>query len=46
MSASSEFREEVKRVIRTHDPGADELRALAGDLQTLADRYDDQESVL
>jgi hypothetical protein len=42
----SEFREEIKQVIRRHDPGADQLRDLSADLDQLADRYDDQEAVL
>jgi len=45
-SDSSEFREEVRSVIRRHDPATEDLRALAADLETLADRYDQQERVL
>lgn len=40
------FREEISAVVRRHDPGADELRDLAEDLETLADRYNTQESIL
>ena len=43
---SSEFREEVKTVIRRHDPSADELRALRDGLDELAQRYDATEDVL
>ena len=43
---SSEFREDVRAVVRRHDPSAEDLRELAGDLETLADRYDQQERVL
>jgi hypothetical protein len=43
---SDEFREDVKSVVRRHDPSADELRALASDLQDLADRYDRQDDIL
>ncbi|WP_158413766.1 hypothetical protein [Natrinema thermotolerans] len=41
-----EFREEVKMVIRRHDPDADDLRDLAGSLEDLADRYEATEEVL
>lgn len=40
------FREAVKEVIRRNDPDADELRALAADLERLADRYETQEAIL
>jgi len=43
---SEEFREEVKSVVRRHDPSADELRGLACDLEALADRYDRQDEIL
>jgi hypothetical protein len=43
---SSEFREEVRKVVRRHDPPADQLRTLAADLDQLADRYDTQERIL
>ena len=44
--SDEEFREDVKAAVRRHDPSAEELRTLASDLQTLADRYDEQEAVL
>jgi len=40
MSEDTEFRDEVKRVVRRHDPDAADLRSLASDLDGLADRYD------
>jgi len=46
MSSGSEFREDVRRVVRQHDPSADELRALASDLEDLADRYERQDEIL
>lgn len=46
MSETSEFRESIKEVVRRHDPTGEELRTLAGDLETLADRYDATEDVL
>jgi len=46
MSNDKEFREEVRAVIRRHDPNSDELRDLATDLERLADRYDEQKDIL
>jgi hypothetical protein len=43
---SDEFREDVKAVVRRHDPSADDLRALAADLEELAERYDRQDEIL
>lgn len=40
------FRDEIRSVVRRHDPDADELRTLAADLERLADRYDTQSEVL
>jgi len=40
MSDDTEFRDEVKAVVRRHDPDAADLRTLAADLGGLADRYD------
>ncbi|UHQ96419.1 hypothetical protein [Natrinema halophilum] len=40
MSDDAEFREEIRTVIRRHDPDADDLRDLASDLESLADRYE------
>ena len=45
-SSDESFRDDVRATIRKHDPDADELRNLAGDLEELADRYETQESVL
>lgn len=36
----TEFRDDVKAAIRRHDPDAADLRALAADLEELAERYD------
>lgn len=46
MSETTEFRDDVKTVIRRHNPDPDDLRALADDLETLAARWDDTEDVL
>lgn len=46
MSNDTEFREELKRVIRHTDPSAEQLRSAAADLETLADRWDETEDVL
>lgn len=46
MSDDLELREEIRMVIRRHDPDADELRDLASSLEELADRYEATEEVL
>ena len=46
MSDGAEFREEFRQLVRRHDPDADELRDLAGDLEALAERYETQEEIL
>lgn len=43
---SDEFREDIRQVIRRHDPSADDLRDLSDDLETLAERYETQDEVL
>jgi len=43
---SEELREDVKTAIKRHDPDADSLRDLAGDLEELANRYEAAEEVL
>lgn len=40
MSDDSEFRSDIRQAIRRHDPTADQLRALAADLESTADRYE------
>jgi hypothetical protein len=40
MTENTEFREELKRVVRTHDPNTDELRAAAAYLDQTAERWD------
>lgn len=42
----TEFRDEIKHVVRRHDPDPDELRALAERMDALADRYEAAEEVL
>lgn len=46
MSDDTEFRESVKRAIRSHDPDPDELRALSTDLDQLADQWEQMEATL
>lgn len=46
MSDDKEFREDIRAVIRRHDPDSDELRSLSDDLEALAERYEKQEDVL
>lgn len=45
-NSDTEFREEIRQVLRRHDPGADDLRTLASDFEQLADRYETQEEVI
>jgi hypothetical protein len=42
----TDFREDVKRVVRRHDPGPETLRAVAEDLEVLADRFEATDDVL
>lgn len=46
MSGDESFRDDIRATIRKHDPDAEELRSLAGDLEELADRYETQEAVV
>lgn len=45
-SDDTEFREDVLQVVKRHDPDASDLRALADDIESLADRYDMAEETL
>lgn len=40
MTENTEFREDLKRVVRTNDPDPDELRAAAEYLEQTAERWD------
>lgn len=40
MSQDTEFREELKRIVRMNDPSAEELRKAADRLNDLADKWD------
>jgi hypothetical protein len=40
------FREEIRTTVRRHDPTAEELRDLAGDLEQLAERVETTNEVL
>lgn len=46
MSENPEFRDDVREVVKRHNPDAEELRTLASDLETLADRWEDTDDVL
>jgi len=46
MTDDAEFRDELKRVVRRHDPDPSELRKVANNLQALADRWEDTEGIL
>lgn len=46
MPSDTEFREELKRAIRATDPSAEELRSVATDLETLADKFEETEATL
>ena len=41
-----EFRDDLKQIIKSHDITPDELRDVSGDLERLAQRWDDAEDVL
>lgn len=42
----TEFREDVRRAIRAHDPDPETLRSLAGDLEALAERFEQTDDVI
>lgn len=42
----TEFREDIRQVLRRNGPSAEDLRALAGDFERLAARYETQEEVV
>jgi len=46
MTDQPELRDDLRAVIRQHDPQPSELRSIAADLETLADRWEDAEEVL
>jgi len=46
MSNDTELREEIKRIIRQTDPSAEELRAVANDLEETADKWDELDETL
>jgi len=43
---NTEFREAARAVVRRHDPDPAELRALASDLETLAEKWEDTDEIL
>lgn len=43
---NEEFRDELRAVVRRHDPDPDELRAVADGLDRLAEKWDAAEEVL
>ncbi|WP_168216070.1 hypothetical protein [Halorussus marinus] len=44
--STEEFREELQRVIRRHDPDPEQLRDAAGDFEEIADRFEEIGEVL
>jgi hypothetical protein len=44
MTENTEFRESLKRTVRTNDPDAEELRAAAAYLDRMADKWDELDS--
>lgn len=45
-SEGEEFREDLRAIVRKHDPDPDTLRHVADDLTQLADRFEDTNEVL
>lgn len=43
---AEDFREDIKAMIRKHDPSGEELRSLATDLESLADRFEATDDAL
>lgn len=46
MSENEGFRDELRAVIRKHDPSPDELRDAADGIKELASRWEDTEDLL
>jgi len=46
MTDQPELRDEIRAVVRRHDPSPEQLRSIAADLETLADKWEDAEDVL
>lgn len=46
MSDDAELREDLRAVVRRHDPDAETLREVAADLEQLADRFEATTEVL
>lgn len=44
--SESDFREDLKRILKSNELSADELRSVASDLETLAAKWEDTEDVL
>lgn len=38
--SDTEFREDVREAVRRHDPTPEELRELAADMESLADKHE------
>ena len=43
---SEGFRSDVREVIKSHELDPEDLRTLAADLETLADRWEDTEDII
>lgn len=46
MADDEEFREDLRAIVRKHDPEPDTLRHVADDLTQLADRFEETNEVL
>lgn len=44
--SDAEFRNEIRAVVRRHDPDPSELRSLSDDLDALAERFEATEDAL
>jgi hypothetical protein len=46
MTSDEDFREDIRQVVRRHDPDPEQLRSLAGDLEKRAERVELTEEVI
>ena len=44
--STSEFREDIKEVVRRHNPSTNELRNVASTLEHVAEKWDELEGLL
>jgi hypothetical protein len=46
MPDDAELRDEIRAAVRRHDPDPETLESIAGDLETLAEKWRDADEVL